>query len=135
MVPRRFTAKAKQRYIAVKYCVHGRDLGSTVKEAIDKVNKQVSLPSGYHIDCAGAYESQKRSQRRLLLVLPITILLIFAIPYTMFKSGKWALLIYGERRNGSDWRIACAAHHAHKLQRLLRYGVPCSFWRLRTNWG
>jgi len=68
-------------------------LGSTVQEAIDKVNKQVSLPSGYHIDWAGEYESQKRSQRRLLLVLPITIILIFVILYTMFKSGKWATLI------------------------------------------
>jgi heavy metal efflux system protein len=85
--------EGQQRYIAVKYSVRGRDLGSTVEESIAKVNKQVSLPSGYHIDWAGEYESQKRSQRRLLLVLPITILLIFAILYTMFKSGKWAALI------------------------------------------
>ena len=85
--------EGEQRYIAVKYSVRGRDLGSTVQEAIDKVNKQVSLPSGYHIDWAGEHESQKRSQRRLLLVLPITIILIFVILYTMFKSGKWATLI------------------------------------------
>jgi cobalt-zinc-cadmium resistance protein CzcA len=85
--------EGEQRYIAVKYSVRGRDLGSTVDEAIDKVNKQVSLPAGYHIDWAGEYESQKRSQKRLLLVLPITILLIFVILYTMFKSGKWAALI------------------------------------------
>jgi len=85
--------EGEQRYIAVKYSVRGRDLGSTVEEAIGKVNKQVSLPAGYHIDWAGEYESQKRSQKRLLLVLPITILLIFVILYTMFKSGKWATLI------------------------------------------
>jgi cobalt-zinc-cadmium resistance protein CzcA len=85
--------EGEQRYIAVKYSVRGRDLGSTVEEAIDKVNKRVTLPAGYHIDWAGEYESQKRSQRRLLLVLPITIMLIFAILYTMFKSGKWAALI------------------------------------------
>lgn len=85
--------EGEQRYIAVKYSVRGRDLGSTVEEAIGKVNKQVSLPAGYHIDWAGEYESQKRSQKRLLLVLPITILLIFVILYTMFKSGKWAALI------------------------------------------
>jgi cobalt-zinc-cadmium resistance protein CzcA len=85
--------EGQQRYIAVKYSIRGRDLGSTVEEAIAKVNKQVSLPPGYHIDWAGEYESQKRSQRRLLLVLPVTILLIFAILYTMFKSGKWAALI------------------------------------------
>ena len=85
--------EGQQRYIAAKYSVRGRDLGSTVEEAIDKVNKHVSLPPGYHVDWAGEYESQKRSQRRLFLVLPITILLIFAILYTMFSSGKWAALI------------------------------------------
>ena len=85
--------EGEQRYIAVKYSVRGRDLGSTVEEAIDKVNKEVTLPAGYHLDWAGEYESQKRSQRRLLLVLPITIVLIFVILYTMFKSGKWAVLI------------------------------------------
>src|SRR5258708_1506346 len=85
--------EGEQRYIAVKYSVRGRDLGSTVEEAIDKVNKQVKLPQGYHIDWAGEYESQKRADKRLLIVLPITILLIFIILYTMFKSFKWALLI------------------------------------------
>ena len=81
------------RYVAVKYSVRGRDLGSTVEEAIRKVNAQVKLPAGYTIDWAGEYESAKRSQRRLLLVLPLTILLIYVILYTMFKSVKWALLI------------------------------------------
>ena len=81
------------RYVAVKFSVRGRDLGSTVEEAIRKVNASVKLPTGYTIDWAGEYESQKRSQRRLLLVLPLTILLIYIILYTMFKSIKWALLI------------------------------------------
>lgn len=81
------------RYVAIKYSVRDRDLGSTVEEAIDKVSKQVDLPAGYKIDWAGEYESQKRSSRRLMLVLPITLLLIFIILYTMFKSAKWATLI------------------------------------------
>src|SRR5580704_6677356 len=82
-----------QRFVAIKYSVRGRDLGSTVEEAIRKVDQQVKLPSGYKFDWAGEYESQKRSSRRLMLVLPITIILIFIILYTMFHSGKWALLI------------------------------------------
>ena len=81
------------RYLAIKYSVRGRDLGSTVEEAIAKVSRQVSLPAGYKIDWAGEYESQKRSSRRLLIVLPLTILLIFIILYTMFSSVKWAILI------------------------------------------
>ena len=81
------------RYVAIKYSVRGRDLGSTVREAIAKVNKQVKLPVGYHLDWAGEYESQQRSSRRLEIVLPITVLIIFMILYGMFSSFKWALLI------------------------------------------
>ena len=81
------------RYVAVKFSVRGRDLGSTVDEAIKKVNASVKLPTGYTLDWAGEYESAKRSQRRLLIVLPLTILLIYIILYTMFKSVKWAMLI------------------------------------------
>ncbi|MGB8322921.1 MAG: CusA/CzcA family heavy metal efflux RND transporter, partial [Candidatus Acidiferrum sp.] len=80
------------RYVAIKYSVRGRDLGSTVEEAMAKVQREVKLPTGYHLDWAGEYESQKRSQRRLLIVLPITILVIFIILFTMFQSAKWAAL-------------------------------------------
>jgi cobalt-zinc-cadmium resistance protein CzcA len=48
---------------------------------------------GYHIDWAGEYESEKRSERRLMIVLPLTVMGIFVILYTMFSSAKWALLI------------------------------------------
>jgi|HubBroStandDraft_1064217.scaffolds.fasta_scaffold00056_45 cobalt-zinc-cadmium resistance protein CzcA len=85
--------EGNQRYVAIKYSVRGRDLGGAVEEAMRKVNEQVKLPTGYHIDWAGEYESQKRADERLLIVLPITILVIFVILYTMFKSFKWALLI------------------------------------------
>jgi cobalt-zinc-cadmium resistance protein CzcA len=85
--------EANSRYVAVKYSVRDRDLGSTVEEAIKKVNAAVKLPPGYTIDWAGEYESQKRSEQRLLTVLPLTIVVIFVILYTMFKSMKWALLI------------------------------------------
>jgi cobalt-zinc-cadmium resistance protein CzcA len=60
---------------------------------MQKVNASVKLPTGYTIDWAGEYESQKRSQRRLLIVLPLTILLIYIILYGMFESVKWAMLI------------------------------------------
>jgi cobalt-zinc-cadmium resistance protein CzcA len=82
-----------QRYIAIKYSVRGRDLGSTVEEAIRKVNKTVALPAGYHLEWAGEYASQQRANRRMMIVVPITVLAIFLILYTMFHSYKWALLI------------------------------------------
>src|SRR5467141_346103 len=81
------------RYVAIKYSVRGRDLGSAVEEAMKLDRDQVKLPVGYHIDWAGEYESQKRSQRRLMIVVPITILVIFIVFYTMFASAKWAGLI------------------------------------------
>ena len=85
--------EGNQRYIAIKYSVRGRDLGSTVEEAIRKVTEQVKLPPGYHLKWEGEYASQKRANARLLIVLPITILIIFIILYTMFQSFKWAMLI------------------------------------------
>ena len=85
--------EANQRYVAIKYGVRGRDLGSAVQEAIQKVGAQVKLPPGYHIDWAGEYESQQRAQRRLALIIPLTLLLIFFVLYAMFKSLKWATLI------------------------------------------
>src|ERR1019366_3796699 len=85
--------EGNSRYVAIKYSVRGRDLGGTVEEAIRKVGQQVKLPTGYHIDWVGEYASQKRSQQRLMVVLPITILVIFIILYTMFHSFKWAALM------------------------------------------
>ncbi len=81
------------RYVAIKYSVRGRDLGSTVEEAIKDVGRQVKLPEGYTISWAGEYASQQRSQKRLMIVLPVTILVIFLILYTMFHSFKWATLM------------------------------------------
>jgi cobalt-zinc-cadmium resistance protein CzcA len=82
-----------QRYIAIKYSVRGRDLGSAVEESIKRVNENVQLPRGYHIDWEGEYESQKRAEARLMIIVPLTVLLIFLILYSMFRSFKWALLV------------------------------------------
>jgi heavy metal efflux system protein len=85
--------EGNRRYIAVKYSVRGRDLGSAVEEAMNKINAKVKLPLGYRIDWEGEYESKKRANARLLIVLPVTIFIIFLILYTMFSSFKWATLI------------------------------------------
>ncbi len=85
--------EGNSRYVAIKFSVPVRDLGSTVEEAMHKVDREVKLPIGYHIDWAGEYESQKRSQRRLMIVVPITLLVICIILYTMFNSLKWVALI------------------------------------------
>jgi len=85
--------EANSRYIAIKYSVRGRDQGSAVEEAIRKVNNQVKLPAAFTLDWAGEYESQKRANRRLAVIVPITILVITLILYAAFHSFKWAALI------------------------------------------
>jgi cobalt-zinc-cadmium resistance protein CzcA len=85
--------EGNERFVAIKYSVRGRDLGSTVEEAIKKVNAQVQLPRGYHLDWEGEYQSEQRAAARLFIIVPLTVLVIFLILYMMFKSFKWALLI------------------------------------------
>ena len=81
------------RYLAIRFEVRGRDLGSTVRESINKIAKSVQLPHGYHLEWSGEYDSEKRAEARLLLILPLTVFFIFIILYAMFRSFKWALLI------------------------------------------
>jgi cobalt-zinc-cadmium resistance protein CzcA len=81
------------RYLAIRFEVRGRDLGTTVKESIDKIAKNVQIPRGYHLEWSGEYDSEKRAEARLLFILPLTIFFIFLILYAMFRSFKWALLI------------------------------------------
>jgi heavy metal efflux system protein len=85
--------EGEQRYIAVKYGVRDRDLGGAVEEAIATVSKVVPLPKGYHYEWAGEYESKQRADKRLALIVPLTVALIAMILFTMFKSFKWAGLI------------------------------------------
>ena len=85
--------EGNSRYVAVTFSVRGRDLGTTVEEAIKKIGKKVTMPRGYHIGWSGEYESEKRAEARLAVIVPLTILVIFIILYTMFRSFKWAMLI------------------------------------------
>jgi len=85
--------EANSRYVAIRFEVRDRDLGTTVREAIAKTGQKVQLPRGYHLEWAGEYDSELRAEARLAVIVPITILIIFIILYTMFRSAKWAVLI------------------------------------------
>ena len=85
--------EGNSRYVAIKYSVRGRDLGSTVRQAIEDVGKKVRLDEGYHLDWTGEYESQQRANRRLAVIVPITLLLMSFILYSAFDSWKWVGLI------------------------------------------
>jgi cobalt-zinc-cadmium resistance protein CzcA len=81
------------RYVAIRFEVRGRDLGTTVRESINQIARNVQLPRGYHLEWSGEYDSEKRAEARLALIVPLTLFLIFIILYAMFRSFKWALLI------------------------------------------
>jgi len=81
------------RYVAVTFNVRGRDLGTTVGDAIKQITEKVKMPPGYRVEWSGEYESEKRAEARLAVIVPLTILVIFIILYAMFRSFKWAMLI------------------------------------------
>ena len=81
------------RYVSVTFNVRGRDLNTSVEDAMAQINQKVKIPQGYRLGLTGEYESSKRAQARLAVIIPLTLLVIFIILYTMFKSAKWAGLI------------------------------------------
>jgi cobalt-zinc-cadmium resistance protein CzcA len=82
-----------RRYIPIKFGVRGRDLASTMEEVQDRLEKQVKLPPGYHYEWAGEYDSLRKEQRRLSVVMPVTLAVIFLLLYLAFDSMKDALIV------------------------------------------
>ena len=82
-----------ERYIALKFSVRGRDMGSTISEAQNKVNAAVSMPKGYSMAWQGDFENQQRASGRLSLAVPISLLLIFLILFILFGNAIDAGLI------------------------------------------
>jgi heavy metal efflux system protein len=81
-----------QRFIPVKFSVRGRDLGSTVSEAQDRISRNVKLPVGYRLVWAGEFGELQAAKARLAIVLPITLVLIIGLLYAMFNSLLESLL-------------------------------------------
>jgi len=81
-----------QRFIPIKFSVRGRDLGSTVAEAQDRVAKALKLPNGYQILWAGEFDDLQNAKQRLMIVVPITLLLILVLLYGLFNSLRDSLL-------------------------------------------
>ncbi|HEY3861915.1 MAG TPA: CusA/CzcA family heavy metal efflux RND transporter [Verrucomicrobiae bacterium] len=82
-----------ERRTAVKMSVRDRDLGSLAGEAKQKVGAQIHLPAGYRLEWTGSFENEQRAERRLAVVVPITIAAIFFLLFIAFDSGKFAGLI------------------------------------------
>lgn len=81
------------RYIPIKFSIRGRDLQSTIADAATKLKKQVSLPSGYHYEWAGQFESLQEAVARLEVMVPLSLLLILMLLYSHFRNFKDALMV------------------------------------------
>ena len=81
------------RVMAIGVFIENRDMGSLVAEMQDRVNREVKLPSGYYITWGGEFENQQRAMKRLELIVPVSVLLIFALLFNAFGSPKHAALI------------------------------------------
>jgi cobalt-zinc-cadmium resistance protein CzcA len=81
-----------QRFIPIKFSVRGRDLGSTVAEAQQRVTRNIKLPNGYRIEWAGEFEELQQAKARLELIVPIALVLILALLYGLFNSLRDSLL-------------------------------------------
>jgi cobalt-zinc-cadmium resistance protein CzcA len=75
-----------ERYVALKFSVRGRDMGSTIAEAQEKVNSSVQMPKGYSMAWQGDFENQQRASGRLRLAVPVSLLMIFLILFVLFGN-------------------------------------------------
>jgi heavy metal efflux system protein len=82
-----------RRYIPVKFSVRGRDLAGSIQEVQARLAEKVHLPEGYHYEWAGEYESLRAEQRRLAVIVPISLGLIVALLYGLFNSSRAALIV------------------------------------------
>lgn len=81
-----------QRYIPIKFSIRGRDLGSTVAEAQERVAEKIKLPPGYRILWSGEFENLQQATERLLIIIPITFLLILVLLYGLFNTMRDSLV-------------------------------------------
>jgi cobalt-zinc-cadmium resistance protein CzcA len=89
----RISRESNYRRIAIKSNLIDRDQGSFVKEAMKRVKDEVELPAGYRLVWSGEFENQQRAMQRLYVIVPISLLLIFALLFWAFKSAAQALLV------------------------------------------
>ena len=82
-----------QRYIPVKFSVRGRDLAGTMTDVQQRLARTVRLADGYHYEWAGEYDSLKKEQRRLAVIVPVSLLVILALLFTAFNSFGDAILV------------------------------------------
>lgn len=85
--------EANSRYMALKFNVEGRDMGSTIQDAMEVVKRKVQLPDGYFLQWGGEFENQVRAMGRLKLIVPVSLVVVFGLLYSALGSGRAAASI------------------------------------------
>jgi heavy metal efflux system protein len=91
--PGRINRDQLQRYLPVSFNTHGRDIGSIVAEAQQRMAREVRIPEGYTVVWGGSFENMERAMARIKIIVPITIGVIFLLLFSSFSSLKQAALI------------------------------------------
>jgi len=127
----RIYRESNRRYIAIKFGIRGRDLGSTVNEAQARVAKEVHLPPGYAATWGGEFESARRAGKRLAIVIPLTVVAVFVLLFAMFRRPREALIILLNVLLTSP--CGGASRHRNEFLGIVRRRLPRPFWRVGAN--
>jgi cobalt-zinc-cadmium resistance protein CzcA len=92
--PNQISRESAKRRLVVQANVRGRDMGSFVAEARERIDAEVTLPEGYYIAWGGQFENLAKARKRLMIVVPIALSLIFIMLFTAFGNGRHALLVF-----------------------------------------
>jgi heavy metal efflux system protein len=123
-----------RRYIPIKFSVRGRDLAGTIQEVQTRLDRSVRLPGGYHYEWAGEYDSLRKEQQRLAIIIPITLAMILGLLYVSFNSIRDALAVLSVLPFGIAGGCIGASRLGHTFQHFRSRGI-CLRYRRRHSWG
>jgi cobalt-zinc-cadmium resistance protein CzcA len=83
-----------KRLLTIRTNIRGRDQGSFVKEAQDKIAAQIKLPQGYTINYGGQFENLERASKQLMFAIPLTVLMVLFVLFLLFKNVRFALMTF-----------------------------------------
>ncbi len=133
--PNQISRENGKRRIVVSANVRGRDIGSFVLEAQQKLQDGVKIPAGYWTTWGGQFEQLQSAAKRLQVVVPVALLLVFTLLFAMFNNVKDGLLVFTGIPSPSPagcWPCGCAGYRCRSRRRWV--SSPCPGWRCSTAW-
>ena len=107
-----------RRYVPIKFSVRGRDLAGTIADVQSRLSHSIHLPEGYHFEWAGEYDSLRKEQQRLAIIIPITVGIILGLLYVSFNSFRDALVVMSVLPFGIAGGVLSLLISRHALQHL-----------------